>query len=765
LRERAVKLRVGRTPEESKAGPGGELWGVIIGVSRYKYGDRDIGGNQIPNLKNAADDAQAVYDFLRSAEGGGFVPESEGGHMILLKDEQANKAEVERALAKLRESRPEDYYVVYLAAHGTVVPQRDPVSGRSELVPYFAVYDTDLEDMPSTAVRMVAFQEAVKLIPARRGIVLSDTCHSAGVQLAGRGVPATDTKLANDSLIKAMDGIEGVAFISAAEQTELSYESDDLNQGFFTYCLLDGLGGNADSDRDGTVTFLELKEYLREEVPRLTQGKQHPFFNTTSLEANRIALSIVRYPEGEWAGASAESFGLLIVRAPELDRVTVAVDDQVIATLTAGAQRWFRLPAGTRNLSFTKWDIKHSTQAVIQQGKPTVVEVNLAFSKDEDDLAGPNEQQLDVYLSEDKEPSDEARALFHKGVDSFNKQRFEAAADLLLRAVQADGQTYPDALVYLGRAQQSLGRDGAARASFQTALAQRPSDFEARTLLAEAKFNAGDNVEEVIKELREVIARHPNYDFARVVYADVLLTRRDFGGAERQARRAITIRRRSPPARMALAEALTYQNSKLKQKEAVDEAETAVRLLAELAEKQVSVRRGLKWLSISHVMFGGGRYLNTAAMAEAHYLAAKAINNLVNREDAPADADALLDRARLHIQESHKLAQAAGNKRRLMLAFDTSAKTHFLKGSDAAAIKDAQQALKIIESTPRLKHYAEPHYILCVAYENQQNYAKAYQHLQKYIEVSRPAMSSADVMEKEDHLDRLRRLKEANRQD
>jgi tetratricopeptide (TPR) repeat protein len=758
---RGLTVKVGATRQESDANRDVQLWAVLIGIARYKNGDQTIGGSQIPNLKSAADDAQAMYEFLRSPEGGGFVPESEGGHMVLLKDEQATKAAVVRALATLKRSKPDDYFVIYIAAHGTITPQLDPRSNKTEIAPYFIMHDTDPLSIGETGLRMLEFQEIVKQIPARKGLVLSDTCHSAGVQLAGRGLHVTDTKLANNNLIKAMESIEGVGFISAADQTELSYESDE--RGVFTQCLLQGLGGSADSDRDGMVTFVELKNYLREEVPKCTDGKQHPFFNTTTLEANNIPLSIVHYPEAGNRNGSAAGDGLLILRSPDVDGVSVAVDGQQIATLNTSTERVVRVPSGNRMLSFTKGTMKRNLQATVQPGKSTVVEINLTFSRDEDDdLAGRNEQQTNVYLSEDKEPSQEAKDLFYKGVDSFNRQKFQEAADLLNRAIRANGNAYADAFVYRGRAQQSLGRDEAAVADYQAVLALRPSDYQVRTLLADAKFRAGHDKEEVVRDLKDIILHHPNDDFARVVYADVLLTRRDLIGAEKQVRRAITIRRRSPPAHMILAEALTYQDSKSKQQEAVDEAEKALSLLTELSQKQVSLARGLKGLSISHIIFGGGRYINSAAMSEAHYLAAKAIDNLVNREDAPPDTASLLDRARTHIQESIKLAQ--GDKRRLMLALDTSAKTYFLKGDDAGTIRDAEQALKIIDATPQLTGYAEPHYVLSLAYENGQKYAKAYEHLKKYIDLSRSSMSPDDLKEKEDRLEKLRQSREANRQ-
>ncbi|HEU4386751.1 MAG TPA: caspase family protein, partial [Blastocatellia bacterium] len=294
-RERGMSTR-SRTTDPAAA-RNVERWAVLIGVSRYKFGDENLGGNRIPNLKNAADDAQALYDFLRTDELGGFRDVKEGGHMILLKDEDANRVNVERALATLKQSKPDDYFVIYIAAHGALVPESDAKTRATEEVPYFALHDSDLRDMKNTALRMDAFRKLVSEVPAKKGLVLSDTCHSAGVQLAGRGLITTTR--ANSRYLEEMNQVtSGVGFISAADQTELSYELDNINHGVFTWCLLEGLRGNADRDNDGQVDFKELKDYLRDTVPELTNNRQHPQYNTTTIEANRNPLAVVPYLEG-----------------------------------------------------------------------------------------------------------------------------------------------------------------------------------------------------------------------------------------------------------------------------------------------------------------------------------------------------------------------------------------------------------------------------------------------------------------------------------
>jgi len=762
-RARGLKIKVGATSQEAASNEPVDLWAVLIGVSRYKYGDQNLDGYQIGNLKNAADDAQAIYDFLRSPEGGGFRDETEGGHMVLLKDEQATKENVEKALAKIRKAKPNDYFVIYIAAHGALVPYRAAGSSSTVDIPYFVLHDTDLRNPLSTAVRMDTFRQAVSEIPARKGLVLSDTCHSGGVQLAGRDVGDTSGR-ANNRYIEEMNRVAtGVGFISAADQLEQSFERDDLNRGVFTHCLLQALAGNADVDKDYKVTFNELVSYLREEVPRLTDGKQHPHYNTTAIEANYLPLSVVNYADSV-VDAGGE-YGLLVMRTPDIDGVEVAIDGSPVATLDSRIQRSIKVKSGARNISFTRGEMKRSLLATVEPGKAKVVEINLTFSESEEDsLAEPTREQVSVFLREEKEPTKEAKDSFLKGVESFNKQRYDEAVNLFTQAIRATGNAYADAFVYRGRAEQSLARKEAAIASFKAALALRPSDFETQTLLAEAKFNAGYNVEEVASDLRGIISRHPNFPFARVVYGDVLLLRRDFIGAERELRRALTNNPQYPPARLILADVLTYQDSKEKQRRAVDEAEKALQLFDEISRKQVSASRGLRRLSISHVIFGGGRYVNEAAMAEAHHVLAKALTRMVERDDSLSSPETYLAKARAHIQEAMKLAQKVSDKRRMVLLLDTSAQNYLLGGNVAGAITDAQAALKSSEGLPDLKDFAEAHYTLYSAYTSDQKFAKAAEHLEKFIQVTGSQMSPGERKGYEDELRRLRRDKDANRQ-
>jgi len=82
----------------------------------------------------------------------------------------------------------------------------------------------------------------------------------------------------------------GATVISAAGGFEFALESDDWNNGVFTYAVLHGLtDGNADMNGDGYVDVTELKQYVTIKVIDLTNGQQHPTTRTEN-EVNKFIL-------------------------------------------------------------------------------------------------------------------------------------------------------------------------------------------------------------------------------------------------------------------------------------------------------------------------------------------------------------------------------------------------------------------------------------------------------------------------------------------
>ena len=235
----------------------GEKYAVVIGISKFK---NTIG---IPSLRYASKDAAAFQQFLQSPQGGSFPREN----IKTLYDEDATSQGIRSALLTfLTKPRPQDLVVIYFAGHGAA----DPNDSRNL---YLLAYDTDPNDMGGTAFPMVEFQEVFdRVVKARHVITFIDACHSFGI--TGERTSSKQNNLVNQYLERFASAADR-AVITASDVSELSLEGPEWGggHGFFTYYLLEGLGGKASSS---TVTAGQLFAYLTQEVPKATNGQQHP---------------------------------------------------------------------------------------------------------------------------------------------------------------------------------------------------------------------------------------------------------------------------------------------------------------------------------------------------------------------------------------------------------------------------------------------------------------------------------------------------------
>ena len=67
------------------------------------------------------------------------------------------------------------------------------------------------------------------------------------------------------------------AIFSSSRGGEFSYESEKIENGFFTEAIIKALSGAvADNDNDGKISTDELRTYVIESVKKQTSGMQHP---------------------------------------------------------------------------------------------------------------------------------------------------------------------------------------------------------------------------------------------------------------------------------------------------------------------------------------------------------------------------------------------------------------------------------------------------------------------------------------------------------
>ncbi|MFZ5868666.1 MAG: caspase family protein [Thermodesulfobacteriota bacterium] len=260
-------------PSSSVEGPVGDLYAVIIGVSKYK-------NPKVPELAVSDKDARDFAAFLK-----GQSSLFRTLHVNLLCNEEATKTAVEKELYYgLRRAGKDDTVVVFLSGHGA-----DDPGSPGEF--FFLTYDADPEFLAATAVHMNR-QWFLSRLDSRRVVLIADACHAGGFSV--RGAKSLSNSL--ERFMRQFRESEGRILITSSRADEVSQEDPDLGNSLFTYHLLNGLKGAADKDKDGIVTLRELYDYVYENTKKQTRGYQSPQMEGKLVGAFPLALTVSTDP-------------------------------------------------------------------------------------------------------------------------------------------------------------------------------------------------------------------------------------------------------------------------------------------------------------------------------------------------------------------------------------------------------------------------------------------------------------------------------------
>ena len=238
----------------------GKTYAVVIGISSYA-------GNGITRLDYAHRDAEAFAGFLRSGSGG-YVPEA---NIRLLLNEQATYAAIYNAMYWLLDTcQKNDLVYFYFSGHGDVENNTIYKLG------FLLAANTPRFNYINNAVRIEDVNNIANTISVQKGarvVIITDACRSgklAGDAFRGNFLVGEQLRSARGNEIR----------ISSCGPDELSNEDEGWagGRGVFSYYLVRGLEGMADSSRDQAVTLGELTDYLQKAMAadRLLAQKEHP---------------------------------------------------------------------------------------------------------------------------------------------------------------------------------------------------------------------------------------------------------------------------------------------------------------------------------------------------------------------------------------------------------------------------------------------------------------------------------------------------------
>jgi hypothetical protein len=241
-------------PSRAKGKTSGEKVALIIGIENYA---------DAPKANYANLDAKYFFDYVRK----GFGVKKQNINLLI--DDKATLGSINKVLFKWlvgKVKANQTDLIIFFAGHGLAS------NDGKEL--YFLPQDGDPDLLSKMALsRTELFEQIIKLKPKSVTMFL-DTCYS--------GVSRDEQMLlASARPIRIVAGNEGeipdnFTIFSATELDQISSGLKEAKHGIFSYYLMKGLEGNADSNKDKQITNGELLAYMDINVSQkaLEQGRQ-----------------------------------------------------------------------------------------------------------------------------------------------------------------------------------------------------------------------------------------------------------------------------------------------------------------------------------------------------------------------------------------------------------------------------------------------------------------------------------------------------------
>ena len=229
---------------------------VVIGISDYQ-------DENIPDLQFADRDAKAFVDYLRSAAGGKV---SNDNIRLLLNNEATNGHIVEELGWLIDESKEGEEVIIYFSGHSDVEKKTIFQPGfllcwDAPANVYMAGGTFDLRNLQDV-ISTLSLKNKAKVI------VITDACRAG--KLAGNNIGGVQLSNAN-----LAERFANEIKILSCQPTENSIEGEQWGggRGAFSYHLIDGLYGFADTNKDSKVTLSEIDRYLEDKVT--VEAKPH----------------------------------------------------------------------------------------------------------------------------------------------------------------------------------------------------------------------------------------------------------------------------------------------------------------------------------------------------------------------------------------------------------------------------------------------------------------------------------------------------------
>ncbi len=262
---------------------GPQTFAMIMGISKYKY---------VRPLGYADKDAEMFRDYLKSPAGGRLKEDN----IFMVLNEQAVSAVFWGKgfqWLKAKKLQKGDRLFIYLAGHGDAIDEDQF---------FYLTYDCNPAGdknnyLAGGTIQLFNLKKKIAAETAKGVEVffIMDACRSNELPGGSEG-----QNFLNSAVSEKRAG-EIIMLATGAGQESLEDVSIGNGHGLFTYYLIDGLSGLADTDGtpDNKITLAEIQNYVDKNVPTIAQQrfrrKQDPYFCCTENSGKVVSTVDIEY--------------------------------------------------------------------------------------------------------------------------------------------------------------------------------------------------------------------------------------------------------------------------------------------------------------------------------------------------------------------------------------------------------------------------------------------------------------------------------------
>ena len=236
---------------------------ILVGVGDYTRG--------FQNLSATERDAKALYEVLTSKEYCAYHPNNVS--LLVGMDATTNNLRA-RLNEMIKDSEVDTTCLVYFSGHGANISMNNVIES------YLCTRETNPLELATTGMSGTEFSSLLSQIPAKRLLVLVDTCHSSGVvTLKGISIKMGLVGTFLDNLSRG----SGKVVITSSKKHQYSYVEGEYS--LFTRFLLEGMKGAASVRGDNLIHVLDLFHFVNEEVQK-KEPNQIPVLKIKDLDLN-----------------------------------------------------------------------------------------------------------------------------------------------------------------------------------------------------------------------------------------------------------------------------------------------------------------------------------------------------------------------------------------------------------------------------------------------------------------------------------------------